>query len=138
VGLLLAGTGVELDSLDSDGRTPLLYGTRCEWEQDGIVKQLLEQEGVDPGLPNNDGRTPLLFPAEEGVRSVVKLLLECGGVGPNLGMSGGGYPCRLMPLEDILVWASYFCDKGIFTPIHRMTMAERLYHMLSRRGHRMW
>lgn len=104
MGLLLGGMGVEPDSWDSDGRTPLLYGTRSEWEKDGIVKLLLEQEGVDPGLPNNDGRTLLSFPAEEGVRSVVKLLLECGGVGPNLGDvygrtplsfdARGGHRCR--------------------------------------------
>ncbi|PUU77724.1 hypothetical protein B9Z19DRAFT_985847 [Tuber borchii] len=53
--------------------TPLLWA--ASGGHDGVVKLLLEREGVSPDRPDNGGRTPLSWAASAGHDRVVRLLL---------------------------------------------------------------
>jgi ankyrin repeat protein len=81
VKLLLATNGVELDSKDNTGRTPLAWASDNGHEV--VVKLLLAKDGVDPDLENKYGRTPLSWAAANGHEAVVKLLLESHGIDPD-------------------------------------------------------
>ena len=69
--------------------------------KEGIMKLLLGCQVVDPDPPGDDSRTPLSFAAEEGVGSVVTLLLECENVDPYL--HSGRTPHLLLLVGDIRV-----------------------------------
>jgi ankyrin repeat protein len=69
---------VDIDSGDTDGRTPLSWA--AEKGNEAVVKLLLETGQVDVDSKDTDGRTPLLWAAEKGNEAVVKLLLETGKV----------------------------------------------------------
>ncbi|KZN89462.1 Ankyrin repeat domain-containing protein [Penicillium chrysogenum] len=73
---LLLGTGkVKPDSKSTYNRTPLSYAS--ESGATGIVKRLLNTEGVDPDLADTSyGRTPLSWAAVNGHFEVVQLLLD--------------------------------------------------------------
>jgi ankyrin repeat protein len=57
VQLLLEREGVDADSKDEHGRTPLLQAAKNGHE--AVVKLLLEREGVDVNSKAKNGRTPL-------------------------------------------------------------------------------
>jgi ankyrin repeat domain-containing protein 50 len=61
---------VEVDSKDSDGRTPL------SWARNEAVVQLLLENGAEVDSKDNNSRTPLLWAAMYGNKAVVQLLLE--------------------------------------------------------------
>jgi ankyrin repeat protein len=71
--ITLLENGHDLDSKDSNGRTPLSYA--AENEQEAVVKLLLEK-GAELETKDKYGRTPLLDAAENEQEAVVKLLLE--------------------------------------------------------------
>jgi len=73
---LLATDQTDVDSKDSDGRTPLLL--TAEKGHEGIVKLLLDSGKVDTDFPDKGERTPLSWAAGSGHEAVVKLLLEKG------------------------------------------------------------
>ncbi|KAF2182156.1 ankyrin [Zopfia rhizophila CBS 207.26] len=81
VKLLLEHEGVDPDSKDYEGRTPLLWAA---WSGDEVVvKLLLANDGVDPDSKDSKyGRTPLSWAAKQGHEAVVKLLLARDGVNP--------------------------------------------------------
>jgi ankyrin repeat protein len=61
------------------GLIPLSWATRNGY--DTVVKLLLAQDGVDPGLKDSQyGQTPLSWAADFGREAVVKLLLDIGEV----------------------------------------------------------
>ncbi|KAH0541580.1 hypothetical protein FGG08_003928 [Glutinoglossum americanum] len=70
---LLLGKGVDMDSKDIYGRTPLSYA--AGGGRKAVVKLLLEKGG-DVDSRDVYGRTPLSYTAERGHEAVVKLLLE--------------------------------------------------------------
>jgi len=76
--LLLEREGVDANSKDEDGRTPLLWA--ADNGHEAVVQLLLEHEGVDANSKDEDGRTPLLWAAANGHEAVVQLLLEHEGV----------------------------------------------------------
>lgn len=75
VARLLLGSGVDIDSKDSDGQTPLLLAAASG--HDGVVRLLL-QRGADVGLKDNDGQTPLLAATSKAQEAVVATLLAAG------------------------------------------------------------
>ena len=81
VKLLLAKDGVDLDSKDKDGRTPLSLAARIGHE--AVVKLLLAKDGVDPDSEDICGRTPLSYTAGNGHEAVVELLLAKDDVDPD-------------------------------------------------------
>ena len=70
--------GVDVDTKDSDGRSPISYA--AENGYDGVINLLLHTALVDTDSNDNNGRTPLLFAAEKGHEAVVKLLLKTGKI----------------------------------------------------------
>jgi ankyrin repeat protein len=72
---LLVETGnVDVDSKDSEGRTPLFWAAAKGHEV--VVKLLVETGNVDVNSKDSEGRTPLCWAAENGHKAVVNLLLE--------------------------------------------------------------
>jgi len=80
VQLFLAHDGIEADSKDIHGRTPLSFA--AEAGSKSVVKLLLAQQDIDVNSRDSDGRTPLSFANEldsdwlvEDRKEVVQLLL---------------------------------------------------------------
>ena len=65
----------DVNATDCTGSTPLAWAARGGYE--GVVKMLLELEGINPDKADTKfERTPLSWAAENGHEKVVKLLLE--------------------------------------------------------------
>jgi ankyrin repeat protein len=69
---LLAKDGVDPDSKDCVGRTPLSLAASNGHE--AVVRQLLAMDGVDPDSKDGFGYTPLWWAARNGHGAVAKLL----------------------------------------------------------------
>ncbi|EED18510.1 ankyrin, putative [Talaromyces stipitatus ATCC 10500] len=82
--------GVNPDSKDRDGWTPLFYAASEGHET--IVKLLLNMDGVDPNSRTDNGLTPLSMAAYKGHEAVVKLLLNIDTVDPDLKDNNGWTP----------------------------------------------
>ncbi|OQE42284.1 hypothetical protein PENCOP_c004G05716 [Penicillium coprophilum] len=77
--ILLATGKVDPNSKSLYARTPLSYAS--ERGATGIVRRLLNTEGVDPNLADtNYGRTPLSWAAAKGHFEIVQLLLQSPGI----------------------------------------------------------
>ncbi|KAF4337557.1 ankyrin [Fusarium beomiforme] len=70
---LLATEGVDVNSKDRHGRTPLSLAAMRGHK--AVIKLLLATEGVDVNSKDRHGRTPLSRAAENGHEAVAKLLL---------------------------------------------------------------
>jgi hypothetical protein len=81
VRLLLESKGVEPDSKDSGGQTPLSWAAGNGHE--AVVRLLLDSKGVEPDSKDSGGRTPLSWAAGNGHEAVVRLLLGSKGVEPD-------------------------------------------------------
>jgi ankyrin repeat protein len=79
--LLLVNKGVEADSKDSRGRTPLSWA--AEKGHEAVVWLLLGNKGVKPDSNDLYGRTPLWWAARNGHVAVVRLLLDIKDVEPD-------------------------------------------------------
>jgi len=73
--------GVDINSTDETGATPLLWAARGGHKV--VVNLFLRLKDTDPDKPDCNLRTPLSCAAENGHEAVVKLLLERKGVKPN-------------------------------------------------------
>ena len=62
------------------------------YEYDGVVKLLLERDGISPNIPGTDGGTPLLWAACQRHDAVVELLLGREDVNPNIPATNGMTP----------------------------------------------
>ena len=91
--LLLERKGVNPDSSDKDGQTPLLWAAWGGYES--IVKLLLEYKEVNPDSSDGHGSTPLLVAAQQGHEGIVKLLLKRKEVNPNSRDNDGDTPLSL-------------------------------------------
>ena len=76
--LLVVTAGVDADSKDKDGRTPLSWAAAGGHE--AVVKLLVATAGVDADSKDESGQTPLSHAAYGGREAVVKLL-RCRTVG---------------------------------------------------------
>ncbi|KAJ7591853.1 ankyrin repeat-containing domain protein, partial [Mycena floridula] len=74
VTMLLKGSNINPNALDSDLRTALSYA--AERGETGVVKILLELPSILPELADRKGMTPLMFGAQENHYNIVVLLLE--------------------------------------------------------------
>ncbi|MCJ1363552.1 hypothetical protein MMC16_002659 [Acarospora aff. strigata] len=86
--LLLGVEGVEIDSKNDVGRTPLSLAAIKEYDR--YVKLLLEH-GALPNTEDTSSRTPLSYAAEYGSESCVELLLDSGAL-PNTENTQGRTP----------------------------------------------
>ena len=91
--------GVNIDNVDSNGRTALmlaskagheeivetLLSARANGSQDGHsrVGQILLKGGADPNIQEKDGRSALMYASQNGHSEVVQILLK-GGADPNI------------------------------------------------------
>ena len=75
---LLAEDGVDVDSKEKYGRTPLSWAARNGHEE--VVKKLLAKDGVNVDSKSKFGQTPLSWAAENGHEAVVKQELAKRGV----------------------------------------------------------
>lgn len=77
---LLLELGVDVDSKDEEGLTPLAYVATKKIPRPGIVDLLLKH-GADPNAVGNDGRTVLMRVTRQNnpCRDVVSLLQDHGG-----------------------------------------------------------
>lgn len=82
--------GVDVDSKDGFGQTPLSWAT--ENGHEAVVKLLLATNSVDINSKDNNGWTPLSWAAENGHEAVVKLLLATDGVDVNSKDNDGQTP----------------------------------------------
>lgn len=71
---------MNVDSKDSDGRTPLSYAVW--YGHEAVVKLLFDTGKVDVDSKNSDGRTPLFHAVGNKREAVVKLLCDAkeGGI----------------------------------------------------------
>jgi ankyrin repeat protein len=76
VELLLAQNGIDPDSKDNNGQTPLSWA--AENGHEVVVKLLLEKNAELETKDEGYGRTPLSWAAGNSHEAVVKLLLEKG------------------------------------------------------------
>ena len=95
----LVDTGVNIDVVDSNGRTALMLASKTGHEdivktllsagangsQDGHswVGQILLKKGADPNIWNKDGATALMYASHNDHSEVVEILLK-GGADPNI------------------------------------------------------
>jgi len=94
VDVLFGERYVDPDSLGIYYRTPLSWA--AESGHGGIVRLLLEREGVNPNIPDmKDGRTPLSFAAKNGHEGTVRLLLGRKNVYPDIPSRYEGTPLSL-------------------------------------------
>ena len=71
----LIGRGVELDTPDVEGNTPLYFAV---YHNSVLTVQALLSAGADPSRMNEAGRTPLHFAARAGCFAIVEILLDLG------------------------------------------------------------
>lgn len=71
--LLLIERGVEINSKDKEGRTPLSWAVM---KGDNAVVQLLIERGADINSKDNWGETSLSWAVMKGYKSIVQLLVE--------------------------------------------------------------
>ena len=71
----LSGQGVNLNSLDHNGKTPLDLAV---WHGHKEIVKILVEGGADLNHPNQDGDTPLHTAVWCGNKEIVKILLEAG------------------------------------------------------------
>ena len=67
-------SSVDVDSKDTNGRTPLSYAASNGHE--AVVKLLVDRDDVEADLKDTDGQTPLSYAAQSGHKAVVKLLVD--------------------------------------------------------------
>lgn len=72
--LLLAEEGIDVDSKDNCGRTPMWWAVGRERE--AVMKLLLAAKGVELDLKDNFGQTPLSLATSDGCYDTAKLLFE--------------------------------------------------------------
>ncbi|RAK82865.1 ankyrin, partial [Aspergillus costaricaensis CBS 115574] len=79
VQLLLDTRRVDVESKDSEGRTPLSWA--AENGHEGVVQLLLDTGRIDMESKDSEyGRTPLSWAARNGHERVIQLLLDTGRV----------------------------------------------------------
>jgi ankyrin repeat protein len=77
--MLLAIDGIDLNPVDSEGRTPLLWAVRLEFKE--IVEMLLATEGIDLNpVDGLFGRTLLLWAVKLESKEIVEILLAMDGI----------------------------------------------------------
>ena len=87
----------DINGGDFCGIAPLAWAAGNGHE--GVVKNLLGQEEVNPDKPDNDGWTPLSHAASGGHEGVVKILLAREEVNPDKPDNGGWTPLMYAALK---------------------------------------
>jgi hypothetical protein len=79
---LLLTRGLDINSKDLDGRTPLSFAAQYGHEE--VVKLLLVRDDLSVNLTDSIGWAPLFFAARYGHEAVVQLLLARGDIDADL------------------------------------------------------
>ncbi|MEI6513700.1 MAG: ankyrin repeat domain-containing protein [bacterium] len=74
----LIAKGVDMNSTDDDGQTPIMIAVKSRYVE--VAKLLIEKdaEGADINAKDKRGDTALMFAAQEGFTNTVKMLIELG------------------------------------------------------------
>ncbi|RPA98561.1 ankyrin, partial [Choiromyces venosus 120613-1] len=96
------------------GLTPLSFAAL--YGNEGVVKLLLDREGVNPDSSDEHGRTLLSFAAEGGRKGVVKLLLDREGVNPNSSDEDGRTPLPYAARNGNQGVANLLLQRGAINP----------------------
>lgn len=94
--------GIDLDPIDSEGRTPLFWAATRGHELS--VKWLLERDEVTADSRDKRGNTPFAWAAMEGQEKIIKLLLERNDVTADSRDEDGNTP---------FAWAAQRCHEGV-------------------------
>jgi Cdc6-like AAA superfamily ATPase len=124
VWLLMGSKGVQADSKDSYGRTPLSWAAMGGHE--AVVRLLLDCEDVDANSKDSDSQTPLWWAAQKGHERVVQLLLDCEDVDTNSKDTRGKTP---------IFWAA---KKGHEAVVRQLLECKRIETDMSAKRHCSW
>lgn len=96
---LLKARGIDVNRVDSRGRTPL-HAAAIQCEDTSVVEALLEAAEIDLNARDAQGRTPLYFAVEreivyENGMGFVEALLAAPGIDPNIGDVRGCTPLHM-------------------------------------------
>ena len=131
VTVLINSERCKVDQQECIGSAPLAWAARNGHE--GVVKSLLEREGVDPKPPDKNDRTPLGCAALNGHEEVVKLLLERKDVAPNHPDISDRTPLGCAAIEGHAGVVKLLLERDNSTPIAQMWMVgDRSGVLLSR------
>ncbi len=100
--------GIDLNSLDSSGRT-LLHLAVSHANKD--ILRLLLNAGADAEVEDEDGNTPLMLASFSGTEPLVKLFIERGGH-VNKGNSSGDTPLIAATMYSHFATAKYLLKQG--------------------------
>lgn len=84
VRLLVQHPGIQVNSCNEDGETPLALARSEE-----TLLELLIVKGLEINKRNEDGETELMVAAEVGWETAVEVMLRYPGIDPNLGDNDG-------------------------------------------------
>jgi ankyrin repeat protein len=77
--------GIDINTRDRNGRTPLFYHTHSFHQEELEIPKLLLENGANPNIQDWDGNTPLFYITGD---EITKLLLEYGA-NPNIRNNDG-------------------------------------------------
>lgn len=69
--------GIDINSKDKDGKTPL-HNAVLEGDED-LVSHLCNQKGIDPNILDDEGNSPLFYACKKGNKSMVQTITFEGG-----------------------------------------------------------
>ncbi|KAJ5109841.1 hypothetical protein N7532_002486 [Penicillium argentinense] len=93
---LLDRPGIDVNSRNLDGQTPLICATR--YNHSAVVKQLIDTGEVDVNIEDDVGNIALLLAAREGYHEIVKTFLDAQQTNLSLLDSGGNSALSLAAL----------------------------------------
>ena len=73
----LIGAGILVDTVDSNGNTPLIEAVSGDWGSPTAVRTLIDL-GADPNRSNHHGATALMIAASMGERDCIRELIRVG------------------------------------------------------------
>lgn len=100
---------MDTNATSEDGRTPLIYATKCD--KPDLVSFLIKY-GSEINVETKQGMTPLLIATKMNSKIMVKILVEKGGANINLSTPPKYITALLISVSNGNVeLVNYFCDR---------------------------